>query len=45
LAAGAFDAILQITYTNGNDEASYKLGMVQETNKIFVGNMQLHGIY
>lgn len=41
-AAGAFDAVSQITYAT--DQASYRFGMVQEVDKILVGNMQLLGI-
>ena len=42
LATGAFDTVSQITYAT--NEASYRCGMVQETDKILVGNMQLLGI-
>ncbi len=39
-AAGAFS----LTPPSSTDEAVYKIGVVEATNKIFVGNMQLHGI-
>ena len=42
LAAGAWDAVSQITYAA--NQASYRVGMVQEVSKILVGNMQLNGI-
>ncbi len=41
-AAGAWDAVSQITYAT--NEASYRIGVVQETNKIMVGGTQLLGI-
>lgn len=41
-AAGAWDAVSTITYAT--DEASFRGGMVQEVNKILVGNMQLLGV-
>jgi hypothetical protein len=41
-AAGAWDAVSQITYSA--NQASYRVGIVQETSKILVGNMQLLGI-
>jgi len=43
LASGAFDAVSQVVYVEG--EASYRGGMVSEIGKILVGNMQLLGIY
>lgn len=40
--SGTWDAVSQITYAT--DQASYRVGMVQETNKILVSGMQLLGI-
>lgn len=42
LAAGAWDAVSQITYTT--NQASYRIGMIMTTSKILIGNMQLNGI-
>lgn len=42
-AAGAFDAVSQVDYSSSN-LASYRGGMVVDTNKILVCNMQLLGI-
>jgi len=41
-AAGAWDAVSQISYTSG--KASYRVGVVQTTTKILVGNMQINGV-
>ena len=42
LGSGAWDAVSQITYTT--NQASYRIGMVQETSKILVGNAQILGV-
>lgn len=42
LAAGAWDAVSQITYAA--NQASYRIGLIMDTDKILVGNMQLNGI-
>jgi hypothetical protein len=41
-ASGAWDAVSQISYTTGM--ASFRVGMVQTTTKILVGNMQINGV-
>ncbi len=43
-AAGAWDAVSQITYADLSNLASVRIGMVQEVSKILVQPMQLNGI-
>jgi hypothetical protein len=42
-AAGAWDAVSTITYAA--DQASFRLGMVENTDRIYVDSKQLLGIY
>ena len=41
-ASGAFDSVSNITYAT--NQASYRMGMIQDTSTILVGGMQLLGI-
>ena len=43
-SAGAFDALSNITYADLSNLAAVRVGMVQDTGKIFVQAMQLNGI-
>lgn len=42
LGSGSWDVVSQITYAS--DQASYRIGLAVDTDKIMVGNMQLNGI-
>jgi hypothetical protein len=43
-ASGAWDAVSQVSYPDLSNLASVRVGMVQETGKIMVQQMQLNGI-